>query len=77
MLTQDQVRLLRLALRPVVGCRNKTPANYYLAHKGTDEDLQWKILAQDGYAIEFRDGITIRTWKVTAAGKAALEQVKS
>lgn len=74
MLKPEQARLLQLALRPVGGAsRDKNP-NYYLAPKGTDEDYQWMILSRDGYAEEFRDSISIRTWRVTKAGKIALAE---
>lgn len=63
--------MLRLALRPREGTREKSN-NFYLARKGTNEDDVWMALERLGYAVEFRDGITIRTWKVTDAGKAAV-----
>jgi hypothetical protein len=45
---------------------------YFLAAKGTAMDLDWMLLERAGWAREFRDGITIRTWCVTDAGRAAL-----
>lgn len=70
MLTPGQARLLQLALRPNPPSTLKQ--NYYLAVKGTDEDAQWTDLERMGYAAEFRDSISVRTWRVTAAGRAAL-----
>lgn len=75
-LTHEQARLLRLALRPekaALGGASK-PKNLYIARKGMDEDNQWGVLARDGYAVVYRDSISWRDFRVTDAGKAALQE---
>lgn len=74
-LTDEQARLLRLALRPEKAARGGAPErNFYIARKGMEEDNQWGVLARDGYAVVYRDSISWRDFRVTDAGKAALQE---
>lgn len=79
-LTPEQARLLRRALRPKKAARccastmHDKPHNLYIARKGMDEDTEWGVLARDGYAVVYRDSISWRDFRVTDAGKAALQE---
>ncbi len=66
-LTAEQARMMRHA----VG--QKFHRNHYVAAKGTEQDSFWVLLELAGYAREFCDSITMRTWHVTDAGVAALK----
>lgn len=70
MLTPEQARLLQLALRPEP--QSSLEQNDYSVFRGTDEDAQWMELERMGYATGFRDSVSVRTWRVTDAGRAAL-----
>jgi hypothetical protein len=50
--------------------------NHYCAAKGTEEDALWMLLERAGYAVEFRDGICMRTWHLTEAGQQLVKDTE-
>jgi len=67
-LSNEQAKMMRHA----VGQR--WHRNHYVAAKGTKQDALWMLLELAGYAREFRDSITTRTWHITDDGIAALKR---